>query len=52
MVARQSPSGGPFPPSQPPFGGPFPQLSDECGTPFAVVVIPVDEKLFVRRPTN
>jgi hypothetical protein len=27
------------------FGSPLPQLSDDAGTPFAVVVIPVDEKL-------
>jgi hypothetical protein len=29
------------------FGSPLPQLSDDAGTPFAVVVIPVDEKLAV-----
>jgi hypothetical protein len=27
------------------FGSPFPQLSDDAGTPFAVVVIPVDQRL-------
>jgi hypothetical protein len=30
------------------FGSPFPQLSDDAGTPFAVVVIPVDDKLAVK----
>jgi len=34
------------------FGGPLPQVSDDAGTPFAVVLIPVDEKLFVRSPSN
>jgi hypothetical protein len=29
------------------FGSAFPQVTDDAGTPFAVVVIPVDEKLFV-----
>jgi hypothetical protein len=29
------------------FGSPFPQGSDDARTPFAVVVIPVDEKLWV-----
>jgi hypothetical protein len=29
------------------FGSAFPQATDDAGTPFAVVVIPVDEKLFV-----
>jgi len=30
-----------------PFGSMLPQLSDDAGTPFAVVVIPVDDKLAV-----
>jgi hypothetical protein len=30
------------------FGSPLPQLSDDAGTPFAVIVIPVDDKLFVK----
>jgi hypothetical protein len=30
------------------FGSPLPQVSDDAGTPFAVVVIPVDDKLAVR----
>ena len=30
-----------------PFGSVLPQLSDDAGTPFAVVVIPVDDKLAV-----
>lgn len=34
------------------FGEPLPQVSDDGGTPFAVVVIPVDEKQSVKRPTN
>src|SRR5262249_30170816 len=34
------------------FGGPLPQVSDDAGTPFSVVLIPVDEKLFVRSPSN
>lgn len=29
------------------FGSPLPQLTDDAGTPFAVVVIPVDDKLAV-----
>lgn len=29
------------------FGTPLPQLSDDAGTPFAVVVIPVDDQLFI-----
>jgi hypothetical protein len=29
------------------FGSALPQVTDDAGTPFAVVVIPVDEKLFV-----
>jgi hypothetical protein len=35
-----------------PFGDTLPQVTDDAGTPFAVVVIPVDEKQFVRRPAN
>jgi hypothetical protein len=35
-----------------PFGDTLPQVTDDAGTPFAVVVIPVDEKQFVKRPTN
>jgi hypothetical protein len=35
-----------------PFGGPLPQVTDDAGTPFSVVVIPVDEKQFIKRPTN
>jgi len=30
------------------FGSPLPFVSDDAGTPFAVVLIPVDEKLFVK----
>jgi len=30
------------------FGSPLPQLSDDAGTPFSVVVIPVDDRLFVK----
>lgn len=30
------------------FGTPLPQVTDDAGTPFAVVVIPVDDKLAVR----
>ena len=30
------------------FGSPYPQVSDDAGTPFAVVVIPVDDKLAVK----
>ena len=30
------------------FGSPLPQLSDDAGTPFAVVVIPVDDKLAIK----
>jgi hypothetical protein len=33
------------------FDGPLPLVSDDAGTPFAVVVIPVDERLWVRHPT-
>jgi len=35
-----------------PFGGTLPTVTDDAGTPFAVVVIAVDEKQFVKRPTN
>jgi len=34
------------------FGGPLPQVSDDAGTPFSVVLIPVDEKLFVGSPSR
>jgi hypothetical protein len=30
------------------FGSPLPQVSDDAGTPFAVVVVPVDDKLAVK----
>ncbi len=30
------------------FGSPLPQLSDDARTPFSVVVIPVDDRLFVK----
>jgi hypothetical protein len=30
------------------FGGPLPVVSDDAGTPFAVVVIPVDDKLAIK----
>lgn len=30
------------------FGSPTPQLTDDAGTPFAVVVVPVDQKLAVK----
>jgi hypothetical protein len=30
------------------FGGPLPVVSDDEGTPFAVVVIPVDDKLAIK----
>jgi hypothetical protein len=30
------------------FGSPLPQVSDDAGTPFAVVVIPVDDKLAIK----
>ena len=30
------------------FGSPLPQVSDDAGTPFAVVVIPVDDKLAMK----
>jgi hypothetical protein len=32
-----------------PFGSPLPQVSDDAGTPFTVVVVPVDDRLFVSR---
>ena len=35
-----------------PFGDTLPQVTDDAGTPFSVVVIPVDEKQFIKRPTN
>lgn len=35
-----------------PFGETLPTVTDDAGTPFAVVVIPVDERQFVKRPTN
>src|SRR5438876_11757935 len=31
------------------FGSPLPQVSDDAGTPFSVVVIPVDDRLAVKR---
>jgi hypothetical protein len=34
------------------FGSPLPQLSDDAGTPFAVVVIPVDDKLAIKAPLS
>src|SRR5262245_12382192 len=34
------------------FGSPLPQVSDDAGTPFTVVVIPVDERLFVKSPSK
>jgi hypothetical protein len=30
------------------FGSPYPQVTDDAGTPFAVVVLPVDDKLAVK----
>jgi len=30
------------------FGSPLPQLTDDAGTPFAVVVIPVDDRLAIK----
>jgi hypothetical protein len=30
-----------------PFGSALPQLSDDAGTPFAVVLIPVDDRLAI-----
>lgn len=35
-----------------PFGDTLPTVTDDAGTPFSVVVIPVDEKQFLKRPTN
>ena len=35
-----------------PFGETLPTVTDDAGTPFAVVVIPVDDKQSVKRPTN
>jgi hypothetical protein len=34
------------------FGTPLPQLTDDAGTPFAVVVIPVDDKLAVKAQSS
>ena len=34
------------------FGTPLPQVSDDAGTPFAVVVIPVDDKLAIQPAVN
>jgi hypothetical protein len=34
------------------FGSALPQVTDDAGTPFAVVVIPVDEKLAVHADSN
>jgi hypothetical protein len=31
-----------------PFGAPLPQVTDDAGTPFAVVVIPVDDRLAIK----
>jgi len=30
------------------FGTPLPQVTDDAGTPFAVVVVPVDDKLAIK----
>jgi hypothetical protein len=35
-----------------PFGSPLPQLTDDAGTPFAVVVVPVDDKLAIGGETK
>ena len=35
-----------------PFGAPLPQVTDDAGTPFAVVVIPVDDKLAIKAALN
>jgi hypothetical protein len=35
-----------------PFGAPLPLVTDDAGTPFAVVVIPVDEKLAIKAAVN
>ena len=34
------------------FGSPLPQVSDDAGTPFSVVLIPVDDRLFVKSPSK
>jgi hypothetical protein len=34
------------------FGMPLPQVTDDAGTPFAVVVIPVDDKLAIKAGVN
>jgi len=34
------------------FGAPLPQVTDDAGTPFAVVVIPVDDKLAIKAAVN
>jgi len=31
-----------------PFGAPLPLVTDDAGTPFAVVVIPVDDRLAIK----
>jgi hypothetical protein len=31
-----------------PFGAPLPSVSDDAGTPFAVVLIPVDDRLAIK----
>src|SRR6266851_9815018 len=35
-----------------PFGAPLPLVTDDAGTPFAVVVIPVDDKLSIKAAVN
>ena len=35
-----------------PFGAPLPLVTDDAGTPFAVVVIPVDDKLAIKAVVN
>jgi hypothetical protein len=35
-----------------PFGAPLPLVTDDAGTPFAVVVIPVDDKLAIKAAVN
>ena len=37
---------------QTPFGETLPAVTDDAGTPFAVIVIPVDEKQFVKRSAS
>jgi hypothetical protein len=37
---------------QTPFGETLPTVTDDAGTPFAVVVIPVDDRQAIKRPTN